>query len=77
MKKSVCLTILLSLLYVTSLWAQENRITINADQELSMISRHIYGHFTKPLVMMIVGNFEVFSFSIVFPQLKTVLAKNN
>lgn len=77
MKKSVCLTLLLSLLFVTSLWAQENRIIINADQELSTISRHIYGHFTEPVVTMNMESFGVFSFLIMFPQLKTVLAKNN
>lgn len=49
MKKIVCLSIFLSFFILASLQAQNNKIVINADQELSTISRHIYGHFAEHL----------------------------
>ncbi|NBC66756.1 MAG: alpha-N-arabinofuranosidase [Bacteroidetes bacterium] len=49
MKKSICLSLLLSLVIVFTSLAQNNKIVINADQELSTISRHIYGHFAEHL----------------------------
>jgi alpha-L-arabinofuranosidase len=49
MKKSVYMIIFLSLVMVTTSLAQDNKIIINADQELSTISRHIYGHFAEHL----------------------------
>ncbi|WP_234567910.1 alpha-N-arabinofuranosidase [Rhodohalobacter sp. 614A] len=49
MKKNICLSLLLSLLVFFPVGAQDNKIVINADQELSTISRHIYGHFAEHL----------------------------
>lgn len=49
MKKIVCLSIFLSFFILASSQAQNNKIAINADQELSTISRHIYGHFAEHL----------------------------
>lgn len=49
MKKSVCFSILLSLALIFTSHAQDNKIVINADHELSTISRHIYGHFAEHL----------------------------
>lgn len=49
MKKTYFLTFLLSLVMITTSLAQDNKIIINADQELSTISRHIYGHFAEHL----------------------------
>lgn len=49
MKKSVYMIFFLSLVMVTTSLAQDNKIIINADQELSTISRHIYGHFAEHL----------------------------
>ncbi|TVQ03641.1 MAG: alpha-N-arabinofuranosidase [Balneolaceae bacterium] len=49
MKKIYFMTFLLSLVMITASLAQDNKIIINADQELSTISRHIYGHFAEHL----------------------------
>lgn len=49
MKKSIVLSLLLSLVLIITSQAQENKIVINADQEVSTISRHIYGHFAEHL----------------------------
>ncbi|MDX1641301.1 MAG: alpha-L-arabinofuranosidase C-terminal domain-containing protein [Balneolaceae bacterium] len=49
MKKSLFFSLLLSLAIVFTSRAQDNKIVINADQELSTISRHIYGHFAEHL----------------------------
>lgn len=49
MKKRICFSLLFSLAVLIPAEAQDNRIVINADQELSTISRHIYGHFAEHL----------------------------
>lgn len=49
MKRTVISILLLGFFLSGSVWAQENRIIVNADQELSTISRHIYGHFAEHL----------------------------
>lgn len=49
MKKILCLSIFLSFLIISTAFSQDNKIVINADQELSTISRHIYGHFAEHL----------------------------
>lgn len=49
MKKTAFIILLFSLHLSGFVWAQENKIIINTDQELSTISRHIYGHFAEHL----------------------------
>ncbi|MDZ7717725.1 MAG: alpha-L-arabinofuranosidase C-terminal domain-containing protein [Balneolaceae bacterium] len=49
MKKSICISLFLSLAIIFTSQAQDNKIIINADQEVSTISRHIYGHFAEHL----------------------------
>lgn len=59
MKQSFCLTPILIFVMITTSLAQGNRIIINADQELSTISRHIYGHFAEHLGEGIYGGIWV------------------
>ena len=59
MKKAVFITLLFCLHLSGFVRAQENRIVINADQELSTISRHIYGHFAEHLGEGIYGGIWV------------------
>ena len=49
MNKSVYISLLLNLIIVYTSLAQENQIVVNVDQEVSTISRHIYGHFAEHL----------------------------
>jgi alpha-L-arabinofuranosidase len=55
MKKLINITLTLIFLLPFVAEAQVNRIVINADQELSTISRHIYGHFAEHLGTGIYG----------------------
>ena len=58
MKRVIVLIPSVFLFFTLSVLAQ-NRIVVNADQELSTISRHIYGHFAEHLGEGIYGGIWV------------------